>query len=131
MARRADPVRILVTGSRTWDDKDTIDSAITGYLRSISTSTEGDPPCPVVVHGGARGADQLADRVARERGWTPECHRADWDRYGRSAGYRRNAVMVTLGANVCLAFIHQHSPGATHAAELAQRAGIPTHRYHR
>lgn len=129
MSRSATPVRILVTGSRTWTDKATIASAISGYLRSIGTTIGGAFPFPIVVHGGARGADQLAERVARDWGWTPECHRADWDRHGRSAGYRRNAAMVELGASVCLAFIHRHSPGATHTADLAQRAGIPTYRY--
>ncbi|MGH3525755.1 MAG: hypothetical protein ACRDQ6_00390 [Pseudonocardiaceae bacterium] len=84
-----------------------------------------------MVHGGARGADQLADEVARGWGWTPEPHPADWARYGRSAGYRRNAAMVTLGADVCLAFILDGSRGASHTAQLAHTAGIPTRRYQR
>ena len=48
------------------------------------------------MHGSVRGADQLADVIARGLGWTPEAHPADWARYGRAAGYRRNAAMVAL-----------------------------------
>ena len=86
-------------------------------------------PFPVIVHGGVAGADQLAEAIARTWGWSTEVHPAAWARHGRAAGYRRNAEMVALGADVCLAFIHQGSAGATHTAALAQQAGIRTHRY--
>lgn len=126
MTRR--PRRILITGSRTWTDRTAIALAISGYLESVGTSIGGAYPFPIVVHGGARGADQLADQAARNWGWTPEPHPADWGRYGRSAGFRRNAAMVALDADVCLAFILDGSRGASHTAQLAETAGIPTHR---
>jgi hypothetical protein len=126
MTRR--PVRILTTGSRTWTDRTAIAQAISGYLRSVgTTSIGGARPFPIVVHGAARGADQLADAVARNWGWIPERHPADWDQHGRAAGFRRNAAMVALGADVCLAFILDGSRGASHTAGLAEAAGIPTH----
>lgn len=123
--------RILITGSRTWTDRAAIADAISTYLHSVGTSVAGVWPLPVLVHGGAHGADQLADAIARNWGWTPECHPADWDRDGRGAGFRRNAEMVALGADVCLAFIRDDSAGASHTARLAEAAGIPVHRYER
>jgi len=59
MTRR--PPRILITGSRTWTDRAAIAHAISDYLHSVDTSIGGAWPSPIVVHGGARGADQLAD----------------------------------------------------------------------
>ncbi len=100
--------------------------AISDYLRSVGTSMGGAWPFLIIVHGGARGADQFADDAARGWGWIPEAHPADWARYDRSAGYRRNAAMVALGADVCLAFILDESRGASHTATLAEAAGIPT-----
>jgi hypothetical protein len=129
MTRR--PLRILITGSRTWHDRAAIAQAISHYLHSVGTSGGGAWPLPIIVHGGARCAYQLADAVARNWGWTPEPHPADWDRYGRTAGFRRNAAMVALGADVCLAFILDSSHGASHTARQAEAAGIPTRRYER
>jgi hypothetical protein len=115
-------VRILVTGSRDWDDEAAVRAALTGLVA-------GRPGPHVVVHGACpTGGDAIADRVAAELGLTVERHPARWRRYGRTAGYRRNAEMVALGADVCLAFIRDASPGASMTAHLADEARIPTRR---
>lgn len=117
------PVRILITGSRTWTDRTVIAHAISAYLHSVGTSIGAAWPFPIVVHGGARGADQLADAVARSWGWTPERHPADWDRHGRAAGFQRNAAMVALGADVCL-FKYQLVDRFSETAHVVSRAGV-------
>jgi hypothetical protein len=113
--------RALVTGSRTWSDR----QAILNALREHASQ-----PGLVVVHGACpKGADALADELAREYGVQVERHPADWGAHGRAAGFVRNAKMVGLGADVCLAFIHNGSKGATMTADLAEKAGIPTWRF--
>ncbi len=116
--------RILVTGSRDWDDWRTITGALIQGRRDFSPDE-----IPTVVHGCARGADFLAAQAARKLGWHVEDHPAGWERHGRRAGPRRNAEMVALGAGICLAFIKDGSPGATHCAGLAEKATILTRRF--
>lgn len=126
------PYRVLVTGSRTWEDERTIWHAIASAVLDNASAA-----APVVlVHGACpRGADAHAAAWAAlaaadsRRPVAVEAHPADWDQHGKAAGFRRNAEMVRLGADICLAFIKDGSRGATHTADLAQKAGIPVRRF--
>ena len=142
--------RILITGSRTWTDEGAIWDALNAAIDQATTQGEREF---VVVHGDCpRGADAQAAAFCEDQsGWydnagytlAEERHPADWTALGRRAGYARNAAMVALGADVCLAFIGPcHSPkcgrldahgshGATHCAAEARRAGIEVRRWPR
>jgi hypothetical protein len=115
--------RVLVTGSRAWTDHTAITAALDGLLVKHVTRL-------VVVHGACQhGADAFADLWARFN-WVPvQRHPADWRRHGRRAGMLRNLAMVATKPNLCLAFIHNNSAGATHCAQAAEAAGIPTRVY--
>ncbi|KIF67596.1 hypothetical protein HY68_01455 [Streptomyces sp. AcH 505] len=137
--------RLLVTGSRDWDDVGTIRAALDQALHSA-----GERPL-VVVHGAcASGADWHANHVAlwmRGQGLPVDVeqhpaggHASEFGRWP-GAGPRRNKYMVSLGANACAAFIGpctrprckvagpHGSHGATGCADLAEAAGIPTRRW--
>ncbi len=108
-------MRILVTGSRFWTQKDVIRQALAAA-----------PAGSTVVHGAARGADRLADAVAKELGFTPEPYPADWTGLKKRAGSVRNQKMVDLGADVCLAFPGPESKGTWDCVKKARAAGIHT-----
>jgi hypothetical protein len=118
------PYRILVTGSRDWTDQDRVWLELGNAVSTLDIDRE-----IVIVHGGCwAGADKMADEWARKYGATPEVHHPDW-KIGRAAGPLRNRHMVTLGADVCLAFIRNRSKGASHCAHIAAMAGIETRRF--
>lgn len=117
--------RILVTGSRDWDDVHMIFTA----LHDETTYAFAAGRRPVIVHGACpTGADYIAVRwwTLHSEQCDIEPHRAEWKRYGASAGPRRNQEMVNAGAHVCLAFIKNGSHGATGTATMARKAGITT-----
>ncbi|HET6917255.1 MAG TPA: DUF2493 domain-containing protein [Acidimicrobiales bacterium] len=132
-------MRILVTGSRDWADEPTVWHAIDDAIHDLGADHNGQV---AIVHGACpTGADAIADRIAIEGDCRPERHPANWSR-GRKAGPERNAHMVSLGADICLAFIgdctsprcniegKHPSHGASGCADLAERAGIPTRRFY-
>lgn len=121
--------RLLVTGSRTWDDTRALDTALLDAWHD-TTQLHG-PGCQmVVVHGDCpRGADAIAKDWAVRNGLTHEPHPADWDQHGKQAGFIRNQHMVNLGADLCLAFIKDGSRGASHTASAAEKAGVPVRRF--
>ncbi|HET6916185.1 MAG TPA: SLOG family protein, partial [Acidimicrobiales bacterium] len=93
-------LRILVTGSRDWADEQLVMDAL--YSAWVEY---GSPTLWVLVSGACpTGADAIAERIAATGGATVERHPADWSQ-GRKAGPERNAAMVALGADLCLAFI--------------------------
>ena len=112
-------MRILSTGGRDWDDIDAIRDAI--MLATIGVSKRQ----VFVVHGAARGADTIADQIARGLGMIPEPHPANWSEHHRAAGPIRNQQMVDLGADMCLAFLMPGSKGTADCIKRAEKAGIP------
>ena len=120
----ADTFRVLVTGSRDWDEALTICGALSDVWQ--------EHPGAILVTGACpQGADHIAEYWVKRWGGKIDLHPADWDTYGKAAGYRRNAEMVAAGADLCLAFIKNGSRGASHCAGLAEKAGITTRRYER
>lgn len=78
----------------------------------------------LVVSGGALGVDRLAESIALAHGKKTHTIRPDWDKYGRSAGFRRNVAIVEM-ADVVYAFWDGGSKGTAHSINIAERMKNP------
>lgn len=85
---------IAVTGGRDYANK----QKVYGVLDALHRGESFD----LLVQGGALGADSLAEAWARERSVPFATVPADWARYGKGAGPKRNARMLELFKPVLL-----------------------------
>lgn len=115
-------MRVLVCGGRTYNDKD----RVWRTLDEIAGISEEQPLAAhvVVIHGGALGADILADAWAVTSYAGIAQYLPYWKGQGRAAGPIRNQRMIDDGKpDLVVAF-----PGGKGTADMVRRAraaGIP------
>lgn len=76
-----------------------------------------------IIEGGAEGADRFAQEWGKHNSLWVATVPAQWDRYGKSAGYQRNVQMLSANPDVVLA-----APGGKGTAmmvDLARQKGTP------
>lgn len=103
-------MKVAIVGSRGWSDR----FAIKEYVRKFPEGT-------VVVSGGAKGADQIGVRFAKERGLQTEVILPEWDRLGKQAGIIRNREIISR-VEMVIAFWDGSSKGTKHSIDLALAA---------
>lgn len=109
---------ILFCGSRSFVDGRRIDITLNHLMNACGEFT--------VLNGGARGADTLAHFAGLKLGLKSICVKPDWNKYGKRAGFLRNAQMLEMGPELVVAFWDGESRGTAHTIDLAiNRYRIP------
>src|SRR5688572_33050578 len=92
-------MRVLVCGGRDYADR----AMVYAVLDEVAGVTDDEPlgrPDFLIIHGGATGADQLADDWA-VMNWKLCLRRpvkkSEWDEHGKAAGPMRNQRMLDEG----------------------------------
>lgn len=81
-----------------------------------------------VISGGARGVDTAGEVWARINHIPIKRFPADWEKYGRYAGPRRNIQMADYAEAVVIVWDGQ-SRGALHMLNTAKERGMRLHLY--
>lgn len=122
-------MKILVCGGRNFKDYRLLSREIHKLLPEPTDdiSTWLPPNGTVIIHGGATGADYLADKWAVAN-WVPiKEYKADWDKHGKAAGPIRNQQMLDEEhPDVVLAFPTKRSKGTWDMVRRAKKAQIRT-----
>ena len=103
-------MKVLVCGGRDYRDA--------AHVDRVLQQIDADGTITTIIHGAARGADQLGEAWGLKRGKVLEPYPADWSTYGLSAGPRRNQEMLTKGKpDLVVAF-----PGGRGTADMVRRS---------
>lgn len=109
-------IKLAIVGSRTFGDYH--------LLKKSIEKLYGEFEIEEIISGGARGADLLGARYARENKIPLKEHRPDWDKHGKSAGFIRNKLIIR-DCTHCIVFWDGISHGAKHDIDLCKEMKKP------
>lgn len=113
--------RVIIAGGRDFDDF--------RFLCKKCMFKLQDKTDVVIVSGAANGADKLGEKFAKFMGYEIKQFPANWDEFGKSAGYRRNKEMAEY-ADALIAFWDGKSKGTKHMIDLARERNLKVIVYH-
>ena len=111
--------RVVIGGCRDYNNYNIFKIHVDYLLQNISKQYN-----IVIVSGGASGVDTMAEIYAKDNNYAFELFSADWNKYGRSAGPRRNKEMVEV-ADFVIAFWDYNSRGTKSLIELTKQYNKP------
>lgn len=132
---------LIVAGSRDFKDYSMLEDKL-DILLSKKVKTHKI----VIRHGDAKGADSLADKYARIRGYEVQKYPAKWkdlkaspcvikqrpngEKYNSKAGTNRNIEMASNGADGLVVFFEKtRTNGTAHMVKTATQYNIPVREY--
>lgn len=109
-------MKILVCGGRDFNDVAYLEEVLNGILAISKVD--------IIIEGEAKGADTLARNWADKNNISVDKYPADWDKNGKSAGFKRNEQMLIEGKpDLVVAF--PGGNGTRHMIKIAKKHGFP------
>lgn len=108
-------MNIIIAGSRDFENYQVMHDVLYPLFDRFGLLIPGET---TIVSGTAKGADRLGERFAKDNELNCIKMPADWDRFGKGAGYRRNAEMAEI-ADIVICFTNG-SKGTQHMINIAK-----------
>lgn len=110
-------MKIGMIGSRSFANKQLAKLIIDILIKKYSNIT--------LVSGGCKeGADKICEDIFDEYGLPKIIHYADWKKYGKSAGFKRNPLIIN-DSNIVIAFWDGKSKGTKNSIDIALSLNKP------
>lgn len=116
-------IRVIVAGSRDFNDFSLVEKSLMMYFKEHKLHRVDVE----IISGTARGADRLGEIFANKYNLKLTKFPADWDYYGKSAGYIRNEQMAKYASKengILFAFWNGTSRGTKHMIDLANKYNL-------
>lgn len=112
-------MKIAIVGSRDFNNYDYLENRCNKFIKDIKEDI-------IIVSGGARGVDSLAQEYAKRKGFPILIYYPKWKdsrgHFDRSAGFKRN-VLIVDNSDITLAFWDGESLGTRYTIDLATKKG--------
>lgn len=105
-------MKIIVSGGRKYNNK--------ALLFEALDQIHKDNKITMIVNGGATGADFLSTMWAIENKVSYKIYKAEWDKYGKAAGFRRNKEMISSNMDATFLLAFPGGNGTNHAKDIAK-----------
>lgn len=110
--------KVIIAGSRGFSNYKLLKDECDKFLRDKRKEYN-----IIIISGGARGADMLGEKYSRDEGFSLEVFPANWNKFGKSAGFRRNEQMAEV-ADALIAFWDGKSHGTKHMIEIMENKNL-------
>ena len=108
-------MRVIIAGSRQFDNYDLLCQKCNQLFMSMDNIE--------VLSGNSKGGDQLGEKYAVEKGYFIKLFLPEWNKYGKSAGIKRNEKMVK-NADMLIAFWDGKSKGTQNVINIANKLNL-------
>jgi hypothetical protein len=106
--------KLAIIGSRSFNDYKLLKEYLEPYREKIS----------LVISGAAKGADIMGETWAKNNNIKTLIFPADWEKYGKRAGFIRNEDIIK-NCDAVIAFWDGKSKGTFHSLSLAKKYNKP------
>ncbi len=110
--------KLVIAGSRNFTDYNFFKEKVNICISRIKEEYE-----LIILSGHCKGVDMMVEKYAKENNLQIEIFPAEWEKYGKSAGPKRNKIMVD-NADFAIAF-SSGGKGTESLIKFAKQKGIP------